>query len=105
VISLANPVVSILSPGSGAYLVQFESIEIKAEAFHDNRIAEVDFFINENLISTIGGHTSNIYVINWTNTEPAGAAEIKVRATANQTGTTGMDSVNVIIEGVVPGKK
>ena len=103
--SLANPVVSILSPGQGIYLVQFESTEIKAEAFHDNGIFSVEFFVNDNLINTIGGNESNVYMINWSNTAPAGLTKIKVRAKAQITGTTSMDSVSVITEGVVPGKK
>ncbi len=105
VISLTNPVVSILSPTSGSYLVQFESIELRAEASHDHDIYSVEFFVNDNLISIVGGNSSNIYAINWTNTAPAGLAEIKVRATAQITATINTDSIFVNIEGVVPGKR
>ncbi|MEE9117791.1 MAG: Ig-like domain-containing protein, partial [Calditrichia bacterium] len=105
VVSLDTPVVNILSPKNDAYLVQFETIELVAEAFHDNQISVVEFFVNDKSIEILGREESNQYKVSWLNEALAGNAEIKVTAVASITGIMGIDSITVNIEGVIPGKK
>jgi hypothetical protein len=105
VISLGIPVVNIIFPKDDAYLVQYETIEMEAEAFHDNGISHVEFFVNDSSLGIIDGNTSNNYTVSWLNKTPAGDAEIKVTAVARSAGTVGSDKVFVNIEGVIPGKK
>jgi hypothetical protein len=105
VISLNIPIVNILNPKENAYLVQHETTEIKVEAFHDNGISHVEFFINDSSLGIIDGNTSNSYTKSWLNQAPAGRAEIKVAAVARSAATESFDKVVVNIEGVIPGKK
>ncbi len=105
VISLNIPVVNIIYPKENAYLVQYETIEMEAEAFHDNGISHVEFFVNDSSLGILDGNTSNTYIISWLNEAPAGSAEIKVTAVARSAATMGSDNVIVNIEGVIPGKK
>ena len=105
VISLNIPVVNIVNPKENAYLVQYETTEIKVEAFHDNGISYVEFFINDSSLGIIDGNTANSYTKSWLNLAPAGSAEIKVTAVARSAATESFDLVVVNIEGVIPGKK
>lgn len=105
VVSLDTPAVNILSPKKEAYLVQYETIEIEAEAFHDNGVSYVEFFVNDKSIKILDGELSTQYKIFWLNEAPAGSAEIKVTAVAREAETRGVDSISVNIEGVIPGKK
>ncbi len=105
VISLNIPVVNIIYPKENAYLVQYETIEMEAEAFHDNGISYVKFFVNDSPLGILDGNTLNTYIISWLNEAPAGSAEIKVTAVAREADTRGVDSISVNIEGVIPGKK
>ena len=104
VISLDIPVVHIVYPKEDAYLVQYETIELKAEAFHDNGISYVEFFINDSSLGILDGKSSNIYTKSWLNRALAGRSEIKVTAVARSAVTEGFDKVGVNIEGVIPGK-
>lgn len=105
VVSLNIPVVNIIYPKENAYLVQYETIEMEAEVFHDNGISHVEFFVNDSSLGILDGNTSNTYTISWLNEAPAGSAEIKVTAVARSAATVGFDKVIVNIEGVIPGKK
>jgi hypothetical protein len=105
VVSLDIPVVNILYPKEDSYLVQYETIELEAEAFHDNGISYVEFVVNDSSLGIIDGNATNRYTDVWLNNAPAGRAEIEVVAVARSAGTEGMDRIQVYIEGVVPGKK
>ena len=104
VVSLDTPAVNILSPMKMAYLVQYETIEIEVEAFHDNGISYVEFYENDESIKILTSKESNIYKVSWLNEAPAGHAEIKVEAVAKISGIMGSDIITVNIEGVIPGK-
>jgi len=104
VVSLETPIVTIVYPKENAYLVQYETIEIEVEAFHDNGISHVEFFINDTSLGIIDGNTSNSYKKSWLNNAPAGMAEIRATAVAVSAATEGFDKVIVNIEGVIPGK-
>lgn len=105
VISLDIPVVNIVYPKEFTYLVQYETIELEAEAYHDNGISHVEFFVNDSSLGILDGNNSNKYSKMWLNEAPAGDAEIKVTAVARSAATVGSDRVVVNIEGVIPGKK
>jgi hypothetical protein len=105
VVSLDIPVVIILFPKEDSYLVQYETVNLEAEAYHDNGISHVEFFVNDSSLGIIDGNQSNRYSVSWKNDAPAGRAEIKVTAVARSAGTVGSDRVGVNIEGVIPGKK
>jgi len=105
VVSLDIPVVNLLYPKENSYLVQYETIELEAEAYHDNGISHVKFFVNDSSLGIIDGNNTNRYTQVWINNAAAGIAEIKVEAVARSAATVGMDRVQVNIEGVVPGKK
>lgn len=104
VVSLDTPVVNVLSPINGDYLVQYEEVDIEVEAFHDNGISLVEFYVNDESIGILNTMENNIYKISWLNEAPAGTAEIKAAAVAKISGTVGVDSIMVNIEGVIPGK-
>jgi hypothetical protein len=104
VVSLEIPIVNIIYPKDNAYLVQYETIEIEVEAFHDNGISHVEFFVNDSSLGIMDGNTSHSYTTAWLNKAPAGMAEIKATAVAVSAATEGFDSVIVNIEGVIPGK-
>ena len=104
VLSLEKPSVNIIIPAVQSYLVQYEQVEIKAEAFHDNGISYAAFFVNDSLLGLVDGNQSNQYEFIWERADPAGVTEIKVAAYANITGAIGADSITVQIEGVVLGK-
>jgi hypothetical protein len=105
VVSLNIPVVNILYPKENSYLVQYETIDLDAEAFHDNGISYVEFFVNDSSLGIIDGNATNLYKVSWYNNAPAGSAEIRVSAVARSAATVGLDKVTVNIEGVIPGKK
>ncbi len=106
VVSLDNPVVNLISPLDQEYLVQYETIKIDVEAFHDNGITSVEFFVNDISINVLDDEDSNKYIIDWMVDAPAGESKIKVTAKAKPpASTTSSDSVYVNIEGVIPGKR
>ena len=105
VISLDKPVVNIIYPKEQDYLVQFDTVVLEAEAFHDNGISTVELFINDSSITEVDGKSSNKYEFNWVVNTAAGEAEIKVAAKARVTSASNADSLTVNIEGVIPGKK
>ena len=106
VVSLDNPIVKILSPLDQVYLVQYETTKIEVEAFHDNGITSVEFYVNDGSIEVLDDENTNKYIIDWMIAIPAGEAKIKVTAKAKPpASTTSSDSVFVNIEGVIPGKR
>ena len=103
--SLDKPIVAILSPVEGAFLVQYETVTIEADAFHDNGISTVEFFINDISIDLVDGNHTTSYSHDWVIESTAGPTEIKVEAKARITSTISADSILVSVEGVIPGKK
>ena len=102
--SLNAPQVNIISPKSGEFFVQESNVLINATAISENGISRTDLFVNDSLVSSLSGSSSNNYQFSWIVREDAGPAEIKVSAVAKQTGLTGSDSVLVNVEGIIPGK-
>ena len=105
VLSLVAPLVNILSPEPDDYLVQYQNLTIHTEIIHPLGIYQAILVVNDTLsIEVISGNSSESYNFTWKVNVGAGTAEIKIIAEANRTGAIGADSINVNIEGVVPGK-
>ncbi len=98
------PFVRITDPADGFFAVQWENVPVKFQASHANGIAAVELHIRDTLVQTFAGHPGSDYEITWPVNQDAGPAELKIVAIANVTSAAGADSVQVTIEGLVPGK-
>jgi hypothetical protein len=102
--SLNAPQVEIVSPENNAFLVQQSTVIVSATAVSENGIFQTDFYVNDSLVASRAGNSGNSYQFDWLIREQAGVAELKIAATAKQTGLIGCDSISVNIEGIIPGK-
>ncbi len=103
--SYTEPIVEILVPQNGDYLIQYSEIKIQVFAQHNNGINHLNFFIDDTLKTTVNGHIiSSEYEFPYQCSESPGEKEMKIEAFANITGTVGRDSIQVVIEGIVMGK-
>jgi hypothetical protein len=102
--SLNAPQVDITSPKTNEYLVQESTVIVNATAFSENGIFKTDFYVNDSLVSSKSGISGNNYEFSWIVREKAGPSELKISATARQTGLIGRDSIVVNVEGIIPGK-
>jgi len=102
--SLVNPVVKILSPSEGSRWLQHTNLPVTAQARHDNGIAKVDLFLNGSHKATLNGRSDGQYAFTIAIEEPAGPAKVRIEAVANVTGQVGIDSVAIVIDGVVIGR-
>jgi hypothetical protein len=106
VVTLVAPLVTILSPNDGAYIVQYQNTKVKAEVIHPLGIYQTELIVNDTLhVAISSGNGDDIYEFNWQANVPSGKAEVKIMAEANVTGAVGADSVVINIEGIIPGKK
>lgn len=103
VISPEAPLVEILSPRQGDFLVQFSEITISARAFHVNGLQTVSLLVNDTLKITRPYQPGNdIYNFNYLLNLPGGPNMFRVEAVARLSGTVGSDEVRVIIEVILP---
>ena len=103
VIEGGDPLVRIVFPQEDDYFIQMQEIEIIADAVHNNGIHKVQLFVGDMFISEQSGLSSNSYQFTFTpDSSYLGLTEIKVSAIANFTLTQGADSIEVMIEGIVP---
>jgi len=105
VISSVKPYVKILYPSSTQYLVQYTPVTVKADAYHDNGIYQVQLWINDALLPGLPVQNAQEYKFVWDGAAPAGMVEIKVTAISQITSVSGSDSVRVPLEGIIRGKK
>ncbi len=106
VIEAGEPIVKILAPKDGDYIVQSSEMEITAEAFHNNGINRVQLYVNDLLILEESGSSTNKYDFYFTpDTTFLGKTEIKIEAIANFVLTVGADSIMVNIVGILPGEQ
>lgn len=103
VVSPENPFVRIIAPVNDDYLVQGTTVDIKFEAIHNNGISEVFVLINDSTIFSQPGTTQSEYSYSWNIFGPSGDTEIKIMARSNISDKIGADSINVTIEGILPG--
>ena len=105
VISFIRPYVKIVLPSASDYLVQYQPASVKARAYHDNGLTQVQLWINDVIVSGQSGVKALDYQFDWDGVAPAGMIEIKVTAVSKITAMTGSDSIRVPLEGIVRGKK
>ena len=105
VISSEKPVVNIISPQDGSFLVQFNSYTVTVEAFHDHGIYTVQIYVNDELLGNCNQIQPSLFRLDWTVATSSGLKELKSVAVANFTGAVSADSVLVSVEGVIPGKQ
>jgi len=105
VLTLIEPIVDIVSPQQGNYIVQYQNLTVRTEIIHPLGIYQAKLIVNDTLlVEVISGNNSESYAFHWKVAAGAGIAEIKIVAEANITGAVGRDSINVTVEGVLPGK-
>jgi hypothetical protein len=103
--SFDKPVVRILSPRAGAYLIQYKTYTILTEAYHDNGISRVTIYINDTFAGICTPKQPSLFQLNWKASEESGQIEIRAEAEAQSTAAVDEDSLYVSIEGVIPGKQ
>ncbi len=102
--SYSAPYVRIITPADGDIWRQYSTIDITAEADHQNGVETVSLYVNDDLKSTLDGNDSGDYQFSCLLDEPAGVQTIRIDAVAKITGITGSDSVRIRVEGIVIGK-
>lgn len=103
VIEAGDPLVRISSPQHHEYFVQMQEIDIMVDAIHSNGIQKIQLFLRDEFIREQSGLSSNSYQFSFiADTSYLGLTEIKITAIANFTLTSGADSVEVNIEGIIP---
>jgi hypothetical protein len=104
--SYTKPLVEILAPQNGEYLVQYSDVVVQAFAQHNNGIHHLNFFIDDTLKQTINGHViSSEYEFVYPLSVSPGEKEMKIEAFANITEAVGRDSIQITIEGILLGKE
>jgi hypothetical protein len=99
-----NPYVNINFPTDGSYLIQHTHTDLNFDAVHNNNIALIYIYINDQIVDSMDGLQQSNYVYEkWNVDNPAGDTKIKVEAISTNY-LFGSDSINVIIEGIIPGK-
>lgn len=102
--SRTAPAVNIDAPAEGSFLIQNSLVTVSVSASHENGIASLALYANDELLETKGGNTKGTYTFDWLIGVPAGQAELKAVATANITGAQSTDMIRVNIEGIIAGK-
>jgi hypothetical protein len=83
--------------------VQGQEILIEVNARHNNGINRVKLYIDNVFIREHSGQSSNSYLFTFNpDSSYLGETEIKVEGIANFTAATGIDSILVNIEGILP---
>lgn len=99
------PVVRIVKPKAGDYLVATIETEVEVRASHNNGIAQVHFYVNDVFQESVTGSSENSYFFGFTpDSGMVGKAELKAVAKAISVATPGADSIEVNVEGILPGK-
>ena len=105
VISFEKPVVHFISPRSGDFLIQHNAYTLVTEAFHDNGISTVRIYVNDVLAGTCKEIQPSLFRLDWIADVPSGWTELKAVAEAQTTAAQNQDSIQVSVEGVIPGKQ
>ncbi len=105
VISLARPLVDIMSPEPDSHFILGKKIPVRAHAEHETGIKTVRLLIGDSLIAEKDGNSSNDYIFDALRAAPdmVGKAKLIIQAEGfNQ--LTAQDEVEVQIEGIILGK-
>lgn len=105
--SYTNPFVVINAPQPESYFVLNDEVEIEAAASHNNGIEWVYLYVNDVYVMQLSRKPglSDIYTGRYRFQTATGKLELKVSARARTTSTFGSDSLNVFVEGIIPGKR
>ena len=104
VIDPVKPIVKILSPKEGEYIVQNYTVSVTGTADHGNNINHIRLFVNDSLKGQISVDKLSVdFSLSFiADSSMFGETTIRVDAESQQSGTTGADSVVVSIEGILP---
>ncbi len=106
VIVSSAPIVQILTPKDGDYLVQLNTYTVQARASHENGISKVSFYVEDSLWGQQSASPNNEYQFTFIpDTSLVGKTSIKVEAIPNSATSIGADSIEVSIEPILPKKR
>ncbi|NQT27081.1 hypothetical protein HQ585_17130 [candidate division KSB1 bacterium] len=105
--SYTNPYIVINAPQPDTYFVLNDEVEIEATASHNNGIEWVYLYVDDAYIMQLNRKVGldNVYSCTYRFQNMTGEIELKVSTRARTTGTFGMDSLSVFVEGIIPGKR
>ena len=105
VISTSNPVVNIVQPTDGSYFVLNQVCNVKVDAAHENGIALVRLFVNDQLIGQKDTAHNGFYEFSFTIDESmVGKTGLRAEAVArNQLQSQGSDLIYIYVGGILPG--
>lgn len=105
--SYIDPFVVIDTPQPESYFVLNDEVEIEARASHNNGIEWVNLYVDDAYVMQLSRKPGldDTYTGHYQFLEKTGEVELRVSARARTTGTTGSDSLNVHVEGIIPGKR
>ncbi|MFC1794781.1 Ig-like domain-containing protein [Planctomycetota bacterium] len=89
------PVVDITNPTDGATVSG--TIDVTADATDDNSVTQVEFFVDDGSIESIGVDTSAPYGVTWDSTTVADGLYIITATATDTTGQTASDSIIVVV--------
>lgn len=106
VISAQKAIVNILNPKQGDFYVLGQTISVQAEAYHDNDLSKVEFFVNDSLVDQKDFSLDNTYNFSVaTNPAMIGETSLKIKAEVfGQPENRSSDIVSVFVEGILPRK-
>ena len=98
------PNVNILYPPNNACYVAGDTVHIKVYANHSNGIEAVRLMLNQDLLTSTSSCQNSVFSFVHTLGESYGILTLTAQAVAKITGTTGNDSIQLEIQGIIPGK-
>ena len=102
VISTQKPLVNILNPKPGTFVVQGSDVTVSAEAYHDNGLQQVELFVNNEFFEAKDQNSDNLYEFSFkTDQNMIGQTWIMIVAKVNEQNINA-DSVSVFVEGILP---
>ncbi|MBN1782341.1 hypothetical protein JW948_14500 [bacterium] len=102
--SYAAPFVQIGEPAQNAVFIQYSTVQVAVTANHQNGIAWVSIYVNDNLQSEMNGKADEHYLFQCELNGPPGITDIRAEAVARTTGVIGSDRIQVRVEGILLGK-
>jgi len=105
ILSPAEPFVRILEPAENTSVIQGGQITIKATAYHDNGLKQVQLFVNDLAYgSALDYNSSDEYVFTFTATQAyLGQTELRIVAQSPLL-VEGSDLLKIKVQGIVFGK-
>ena len=98
------PSVHILYPANRAHYVSGDTVHVKVYADHQNGIESIRLLLDETQIASTSSGQNSIFTFTYTLNSYYGIHAMTAEAIAKYTGTTGNDSIQLEVEGLIPGK-